>query len=75
MLVSIGVTPPPTTMTRLRWRQGGVSKGRRHKKGHRCQQQHKSNNKERLTTTTLTTMMIYQQLQQLQDADGDNGNN
>ena len=75
MLVLIGVTLPTKTTTRLCLLQGAVSNGRRHKKEHRFRKQLKSNNNKTLTTTTLTKMQLYQQRQQLQEADGDNGNN
>ena len=75
MLVSIEVMPPMMTITRRRQRRGAESDGRSHKKGHRCQQQLNSEYDETPTTTTSEAMLVYQQRQQLQDADGDNGNN
>ena len=69
MLALIGVTAPTKTTTRLFRRQGAVAKIRRHKTRNHYQQRDKT-----LTTTTLTTMMVYQQRQELWDANNDNGN-
>ena len=75
MLVSIGMTPPTTKMTRRRWRQGAESDGHSHNKGHRCQQQRNSNYDETPTTKTSTKMLVYQQRKRLRESDGYNVNN
>ena len=63
MLVSIGMTPPPTKMTRRRWRQGAEADGFSNKIGNRYQQQRNRNNYKTPKTRNSTTVIVYQQQQ------------